>query len=152
MRAWPLFAGWFQVPAQFPNPACYATAGRATGTGWGGLRAREKGEVKEAMLELTLRRANLIQCSQPRGLVLLHRGEMGMLWTRLSLKRHASNSFNRATVVLMTMQEFRKKAAGVHRVFSELLFKEIRSTLVKRLLMRLAALMFCRTVSAHLLY
>lgn len=104
------------------------------------------------MLELALRRANLSRCSQSLGPVVLHRGEMGMLRTCLSLKRHTSDSFNRATVVLMTIQEFRKKAAGVHRVFSELLFKESRSTLVKCLLMRLAALMFCRTVSARLLY
>lgn len=46
----------------------------------------------------------------------------------------------------MTVQEFRKEAAGAHRVFSELLFK-IRSMSVKCLLMRLSALMFCWTVS-----
>lgn len=98
------------------------------------------------MLEMTLRTAKLIQCSQSLGLVLFLRVEMEMLWPQFSLKKHTSNSLNRTTVALMTIQEFRKEAAGVHWVFSELLFK-IRSMSVKCLLMRLSALMFCWTVS-----
>lgn len=46
----------------------------------------------------------------------------------------------------MPIHELRKEAVGVHWVFSELLLK-IRSMLVKCLLMRLLALMFCWTVS-----
>lgn len=79
--------------------------------------------------------------------VLLQQGEMGILWTHFSLKTHTSNSLNRATVILMTIQECRKKAAGFHPMFFELLFKEIRSMLVKCLVMRLSALLFCWTVS-----
>lgn len=79
--------------------------------------------------------------------VLFQQGEMGILWTHFSLEKHTSNSLNRATVTLMTIQESRKKAAGFHYMFSELLFKEIRSMLVKCLVMRLSALLFCWTFS-----
>lgn len=79
--------------------------------------------------------------------VLFQQGEMGILWTHFSPEKHTSNSLNRATVILMAIQGFRKKAAGFHHMFSELLFKEIRSMLVKCLVMRLSALLFCWTVS-----
>lgn len=142
-----LFAGSFQVPEQFSKAAYYVTFDCVTGTGWGSVRGKKKSRNKEnsAWADTMEMNAHPVLSVSGTG-VLFQQGEMGILWTHFSLEKHTSNSLNRATVILMTIQEFRKKAAGFYHMFSELLFKEIRSMLVKCLVMRLSAL-FCWTVS-----